>query len=192
MAKAAAISFKEFRSWYHTEKVCREELFRQQLPEGFVYPKCGCKKFYSIRSRSICQCRSCRHQTSVTAGTIIHRIHLPLTIWFWAVWHLLERIRKAMEQRDEHYQLSGIVEMDDYYVGVSSHNGKHGRGTDKNQGGRGDFQDRGRDSPVSPDEGRGRLQRKNLTSDRGPVFRRENQSRMRWISQLPQPGKCHA
>ena len=157
MARAAAISFKEFRVRYHTEAACREELFRQRFPEGFVCPKCGCKEFYAIRSRNICQCRSCRRQTSVTAGTVMHRTHLPLTVWFWAIylcatdkrgisavqlsrtlgisydsaWHLLERIRKAMEQRDRHYQLSGIVEMDDYYVGGPSHNGKRGRGTDK-------------------------------------------------------------
>lgn len=157
MAKAAAISFKEFRTRYHTEEACREELFRQRFPEGFVCPKCGCKEFYAIRSRNICQCRSCRHQTSVTAGTVMHRTHLSLTVWFWAIylcvtdkrgisavqlsrilgisydtaWHLLDRIRKAMGQRDEHYQLSGIVEMDDCFVGGPSRNGKRGRGTDK-------------------------------------------------------------
>ena len=157
MAKAAAISFREFRMWYHTEAACREELFRQRFPEGFVCPKCGCKEFYAIRSCNICQCRSCRRQTSVTAGTMMHRTHLPLTIWFWAIylcatdkrgmsavqlsrtlgisydsdWHLSERIRKAMEQRDRHYQRSGIMEMDDYFVGGPSHNGKRGRGTDK-------------------------------------------------------------
>ena len=158
MAKAAAISFKEFRTRYQTEDACREELFRQRFPEGFVCPKCGCKEFHSIHSRSICQCRSCRHQTSVTAGTVMHRTHLPLTIWFWAIylcvtdkrgisavqlsrtlgvsydsaWHLLDRIRKAMgRQRDEHYKLSSIVEMDNYFVGGPSHDGKRGRGTDK-------------------------------------------------------------
>lgn len=157
MAKTAAISFKEFRTRYHTEDACREELFRQRFPDGFVCPKCGCKEFYIIRSRNICQCRSCRHQTSVTAGTMMHRTHLPLTVWFWAIylcvtdkrgisavqlsrtlgisydsaWHLLERIRESMGQRDRHYQLSGIVEMDDYYIGGPSHNGKRGRGTDK-------------------------------------------------------------
>ena len=36
-----------------------------------------------------------------------------------------------MEQRNRHYQLSGIVEMDDYYVGDPSHNRKRGRGTDR-------------------------------------------------------------
>ncbi len=39
MAKAAAISFREFRMRYHTEAACREELFRQRFPEGFVCPK---------------------------------------------------------------------------------------------------------------------------------------------------------
>ena len=86
MAKAATISFKEFRTRYRTEEACREELFRQRFPEGFVCPKCGCKEFSVIRSRNLCQCRSCRRQTSVTAGTVMHRTHLPLTVWFWAIY----------------------------------------------------------------------------------------------------------
>ena len=36
-----------------------------------------------------------------------------------------------MGQRDEKHLLSGIVELDDGYVGGPSHNGKRGRGTDK-------------------------------------------------------------
>ena len=85
----------------------------------------------------------------------MHRTHLPLTVWFWAIylcatdkrgisavqlsrtlnicyesaWYLLHRIRSAMHQRDEKHELSGIVEMDDGYVGGSTHNGKRGRGT---------------------------------------------------------------
>ena len=87
----------------------------------------------------------------------MHRTHLPLTVWFWAIylcatdkrgisavqlsrtlgicyesaWYLLLRIRAAMGQRDEKYVLSGIVEMDDGYVGGASHSGKRGCGTDK-------------------------------------------------------------
>ena len=85
MAKAAVISFKEFCTRYYTEEGCREELFRQRFPEGFMCPKCGYKEFYAICSRNICQCRSCRHQTSITAGTMMHRTHLSLTVWFWAL-----------------------------------------------------------------------------------------------------------
>ena len=32
------------------------------------------------------ECASCRRQTSVTAGTIMHHSKLPLTAWFWAAY----------------------------------------------------------------------------------------------------------
>lgn len=157
MARAVKVTFKEFRTLYSTEDACRAELFRLRFPNGFVCPVCGCTEYYPVRGRNTFQCRSCRRQTSVTAGTVMHRTHLPLTIWFWAIylcaadkrgisavqpsrtlgicydsaWHLLDRIRTAMGQRDAQYQLSGIVELDDGYVGGPSHNGKRGRGTDK-------------------------------------------------------------
>lgn len=157
MAKVKSISFKEFRARYCTEDTCREELFRLRFPEGFVCPVCGCREYYPIHGRNTFQCRACRHQASVTAGTVMHRTRLPLTVWFWAIylcatdkrgisavqlshileicydsaWHLLDRIRKAMGQRNENYQPSGIIEMDDGYVGGNSHNGKRGRGADK-------------------------------------------------------------
>lgn len=157
MARTAEITFKEFRRRYNSEDACRAELFRLRFPNGFICPKCGCVEYYPIHGRNTYQCRSCRHQTSVTAGTVMHRTRLPLTLWFWAIylcatdkrgisavqlshtlgicydsaWHLLDRIRTAMGQRDEKYLLSGIVELDDGYVGGPSHNGKRGRGTDK-------------------------------------------------------------
>lgn len=157
MAKATKVTFQEFRTHYSTEEACRAELFRLRFPNGFVCPVCGCREYYPVRSRNTFQCRSCRRQTSVTAGTVMHRTHLPLTVWFWAIylcstdkrgisavqlsrtlgigydsaWHLLDRIRTAMGQRDAQYQLSGIVELDDGYVGGPGHNGKRGRGTDK-------------------------------------------------------------
>ena len=157
MARAESITFEEFRTRFSTEDACRAELFRLQFPNGFVCPKCGCTEYYPVRGRNTFQCRACQHQTSVSAGTVMHRTHLPLTVWFWAIylcatdkrgisavqlsctlnicyesaWYLLHRIRRAMTQRDEKYALSGIVEMDDGYIGGATHNGKRGRGTDK-------------------------------------------------------------
>lgn len=157
MAHAESITFEEFRTRFSTEESCRAELFRFRFANGFVCPKCGCTEYYPVRGRNTFQCRACGHQTSVTAGTVMHRTHLPLTAWFWAIylfatdkrgisavqlsrtlgicyesaWYLLHRIRRAMAQRDENYALSGIVEMDDGYVGGATHNGKRGRGTDK-------------------------------------------------------------
>ena len=139
MARAESITFEEFRTRFSTEESCRAELFRLRFPNGFVCPKCGCTEYYPVRGRNTFQCRACRRQTSVTAGTVMHCTHLPLTVWFWAIylcatdkrgisavqlsrtlgicyesaWYLLRRIRSAMRQRDEKYELSGIVEMDD-------------------------------------------------------------------------------
>ena len=157
MARAESITFQEFRTRFNTEDTCRAELFRLRYSNGFVCPKCGCTEYYPVRGRNTFQCRACWHQTSITARTVMHRTHLPLTVWFWAIylcatdkrgisavqlsrtlgicyesaWYLLLRIRAAMGQRDEKYVLSGIVEMDDGYVGGASHSGKRGRGTDK-------------------------------------------------------------
>ena len=86
MARAEEIGFTEFRMRFATEDACRAELFRLRFGEGFVCPKCGGREFYPIKGRNTYQCRCCRRQTSVTAGTVMHRTHLPLTVWFWAIW----------------------------------------------------------------------------------------------------------
>ena len=32
------------------------------------------------------QCAACRHQVSLTSGTILHNTKTPLTVWFWAAY----------------------------------------------------------------------------------------------------------
>ena len=86
MAQAEEIRFKEFRERFATEDACRAELFRLRFAKGFVCPKCSGREFYPIKGRNTYQCRCCRHQTSVTAGTVMPHTHLPLTVWFWAIW----------------------------------------------------------------------------------------------------------
>ena len=145
MARAERITFEEFRTRFSTEDACRAELFRLRFPEGFVCPKCGCTEYYPVRGRNMFQCRTCRHQTSVTAGTVMHRTHLPLTVWFWAIYLCATdkrgisavQLSRTLDICYEsawyllQYTLSGIVEMDDGYVGGASRGGKRGRGTDK-------------------------------------------------------------
>lgn len=157
MSQQVGISFKEFRQRFQTEEACEAFLFEQRWPEGFVCPKCGGHGCYRLRERREYVCKQCRCQSSVTAGTVLHHTHLPLTIWFWAIyltardkrgisatqlsreleiayssaWYLLHRLRNAMGERDKDYVLSGIIELDDAYFGAPSSNGKRGRGTNK-------------------------------------------------------------
>lgn len=157
MARVKTISYAGFQKQFCDEEACRKYLFDSRFGGGFVCPKCGCKEYYFLSNRNLYQCKSCLHQQSLTAGTVMHRSHLPLMTWFWAIflisrdkrgysaamlsreldlpyntaWFLLHRIREAMSRRDSKYQLSGIVELDDTYFGKPSKGSKRGRGTSK-------------------------------------------------------------
>lgn len=94
-------------------------------------------------TRSLWLCGGCRHQASVTAGTIFQDSHLPLTTWFRAMWYvtsqkngasalgvqrvlgfgsyrtawaLLHKLRRAMV-RPGRDRLHGSVEVDETYWG---------------------------------------------------------------------------
>ena len=155
-----SLSFIEFMKRFQTEKQCRDFLFQLRWPEGFVCPRCTHTKYYYIKSRHLHHCIKCSYQASVTANTIFHRSHTPLTKWFVAVfmmaddkrgisaaklarninvsqptaWLMLHKIRKAMTGMESGYMLSKIVEIDDAYFGGPDEGGKRGRGTDKTPG----------------------------------------------------------
>ena len=147
------ISFFEFQERFKTEEDCFEHLKHIRWPDGFLCPTCGHTEAYFMMKRQVFQCTKCRHQTSVTAGTIFHRTHTPLRKWFWAMylvgsdkrgcsakrlekmidvhyataWLMIHKIRKAMRDRDSLYRLSDLIEMDDSYFGGAT-SGKRGRG----------------------------------------------------------------
>ena len=158
-SKEKPLGFVEFSEKYATEETCREALIKVRWPKGFVCPECGKKKYIVLRKRNRIQCNSCKHQTSPTVGTVMHKTKLPIRTWFWAIylvaqdkrgisamtlckqlkvtyktaWYLLHRIREAMGKRDEQYLLTGIVEFDDSYFGGPKDGGKRGRGTKRSK-----------------------------------------------------------
>ena len=68
---------------FSTEAQCREYLASLRWKEGYVCPKCGYRHAYRL-SNGRYQCVHCHHQVCVTAGTALHKTHMPLTQWFLA------------------------------------------------------------------------------------------------------------
>lgn len=148
-----------FQSRFGNEAACRERLFLLKWPDGYRCPRCGCSTSYHMENRGLYQCTACKHQASLTAGTVMHKTRTPLVKWFWAIyllgtdkrgysalalsrklnigikcaWMMLHKIRKAMEARDAEYQLAGLIQVDDAFFngGVNKGGDKRGRGTSK-------------------------------------------------------------
>jgi len=135
---ARARSLSEFQASFPDETSCAAFLFERRWPEGFVCPACGNGRAASLKSRAhTYECLGCGRQTSITAGTVMHRSKLPLTVWFWAAhlmathsngmsalqfeaqlgityktaWLLAQKLRRSMidPQREP---LEGVVEVD--------------------------------------------------------------------------------
>jgi hypothetical protein len=141
-------SIAEFQAMFPDEAACAEHLARTRWPEGFVCRGCGCRAAWRIPSRTplTFACKTCRKETSVTAGTVMHRSHLPLTIWFWAAfmmathsngmsalqlqkqlgigsyksaWLLAMKLRQAMVDPGRAL-LAGLVEADEASIALRS------------------------------------------------------------------------
>lgn len=148
-------TFQEFQQWFATDVACIDYLGLLRWPGGFVCPKCGCERSWRT-ARSQWACADCARRTSVTAGTIFHRSHTPMSTWFAAAWFVtsqkngvsalglqqalgfgsyetawawLHKLRRAMVRPDRDL-LSGIVEVDQIYLGGRS-TGKPGGLSDK-------------------------------------------------------------
>jgi predicted RNA-binding Zn-ribbon protein involved in translation (DUF1610 family) len=135
---ARARSLREFQTSFPDETSCAAFLFERRWPQEFVWPACGAGRAAFLRSRAhTYECLDCGRQTSITAGTVMHRSKLPLTVWFWAAhlmathsngmsavqleaqlgityktaWLLAQKLRRSMI--DPHREpLEGVVEVD--------------------------------------------------------------------------------
>ena len=135
---ARARSLTEFQTAFPDEASCAAFLFERRWPDGFVCPACGNARAAALKSRAYTyECYGCGRQTSITAGTAMHRTRLPLTAWFWAAhlmsthsngmsarqledqlgltyrtaWLLAQKLRRSMVDPDRE-PLEGVVEVD--------------------------------------------------------------------------------
>jgi transposase-like protein len=148
-----------FRQRFATEEDCWHYLVESRWPVGFCCPRCGGGAAWAPSKRGLFECRCCRHQTSVTAGTVLHRTRLPLSLWFAAAYLMtthtpgfsalqlqrqlglgryetafvmLQKLRRAM-QRPERDRILGTVEVDETYVGGVDRRQRGGRQRDSNK-----------------------------------------------------------
>lgn len=157
--KYGKMSWLIFHEEFQNENNCYEWLFNTRWPNGFICPKCGGGEYWRIATRDLYKCGHCRHQVSLTAGTIFHKTRTPLMKWFMlifrmatsktgvsinemrreleikdykTVWTMAHKVRKAMADRDAKYTLAGLVEIDESFFGASF-SGKRGRGAEKKE-----------------------------------------------------------
>lgn len=74
----------EFEDWFHTEEACRAYLVKLRWPDGFRC-RCGHGKAWKT-SRGLLHCARCRTDVSATTGTLFQDSHIPLRVWFRAMW----------------------------------------------------------------------------------------------------------
>jgi Transposase zinc-ribbon domain len=81
-------TLREFQLTFADEDACARYLAACRWPDGFRCPRCGHDRAYPLTAARLWQCAapSCRYQTSVRSGTVLHRSKTPLTTWFWAAY----------------------------------------------------------------------------------------------------------
>lgn len=155
------LSMSEFMDRYGTEAKCYRALYRWRWPKGFRCPACDGRARSRFRRGQVVyyQCCACRHQTTLTCGTLLDSTKLSLTQWFQAfylltstktnlaalelkrhlgvnykaAWRLKHKVMQAMMEREEPRKLKGFVQIDDAYLGGECNGGKPGRGSENKQ-----------------------------------------------------------
>jgi len=148
------LSEAAFEALYGSEENCRAVVIASRWPNGFECPVCRERSYSEVKTRGLFQCSGCRRQTSPIAGTIFASTHLPLRLWFRAMYHLTQskqgissielgrrlgvtqttawkikhKLAQVMMERDASKRLTGRVELDDAYLGGERSGGKRGRG----------------------------------------------------------------
>src|ERR1041385_8289056 len=75
----------QLERWFATEEACKTYLAKLRWPDGFCCKECKFRQAW-ITGRVLFHCGKCGTAVSPTSGTIFHRSHIPLRLWFRAIW----------------------------------------------------------------------------------------------------------
>lgn len=151
----------KFLEEYNNESKCKQHFKNMREKEGVYCKKCLSNKHYWLSSKQQWQCSVCSFRTTLRSGTVMENSKLPFQYWFIAmafmsftkkglsacelqrqlnhkryesIWFLMQRIRKAMGQRDNLYVLNDMLEFDEAYIEKSTSKKvvlKRGKGSQK-------------------------------------------------------------
>ncbi len=152
----------EFSQKFPDEESCRIDLRNLREQQGIICKKCQCIKHYWQSGRCQWQCSNCGFRTTLRSGTIMECSNLKILQWYKAmflmtvtkknisanemkrqlgmkryepVWYMMHKIRAAMGNRDDSYNLHGAVEIDEgMFESVKSYSdtkSKRGRGSQR-------------------------------------------------------------
>ncbi|WP_176807003.1 transposase [Alloyangia pacifica] len=65
-----------------TEAACRTRFIEVRWPDGVTCPACASKETGHLGKRHTFYCKACRHQFSAQSGSVAHRSHVALQLWF--------------------------------------------------------------------------------------------------------------
>lgn len=132
----------ELTRMFPDDRACSDYLVGLRWPGGVTCPKCGSATMWRIDAWRRWECPK-GHQTSITAGTTMHRTKQPLLLWFYAAFlvgnlttgisalqlqkqlgiaryetafQLLHKLRSALVA-PERGKLRGTVEVNEGYIG---------------------------------------------------------------------------
>ena len=82
------VTYLDFQRMFPDEAACLLYLEKMRWPNGFVCEKCSTSgEPFSFAARPhVLKCRACHQDSSITAGTVMHRSKTSVHIWFWAAY----------------------------------------------------------------------------------------------------------
>jgi transposase-like protein len=160
MSKSTISTFELF-ALIPDQETARVYLESRLWPKGATCPTCSGQDRITTRKGGYYRCNKCKLDFTVRTGTIFERSHVPLHKWVYAMylvvtarkgissmqlakeigitqksaWFVLQRLREACAGKMD--KLSGIVEIDEAFVGGLESNRHESKKRGKGQGGAG-------------------------------------------------------